>query len=99
VHEEQTQMIQSFDSGDRVGEWEFYCQVEYQHSAVASKASTIHCLSMDAMHKMREESPQVANILAQSLLESFAKQLSKAKQEITMLQQERSETVGRLTAS
>lgn len=95
---EQTQIIQTFDSGGLVGEWEFYCRANYRYSAVASKATTLYCLPMDAMQKMREESPQIANIFAQYLLESFAHQLSEAKQKITMLQQERSETVECLTA-
>lgn len=94
VHEHR---IQTFEPGNLVGEWEFYSGANYQHAALASEDSTLYCLSTDAMQKMQEESSQIANVLAQYLLESFATQLSKAKQKITLLQQERTETIERLT--
>lgn len=96
-HEDQTRIIHTFNSGDLVGEWEFYSRVAYQVSAVASKASTLHCLSVSAMQKMQNESPQIANTFAQYLLGSLANQLNQAKKEITTLQQERTETIARLT--
>lgn len=97
VREEQTQVIQTFDSGALIGEWEFYSQVDYQQSAVATQDSTLYCLSMNAMQLMQEESPQIASTFAQYLLRSTASQLNQAKQKITMLQQERSETIERLS--
>lgn len=95
----QRQIQQTFNSGDWIGGWEFYSRANYQHSALVSRPSTLHRLSISAMQQMQTESPQVAQVFAEYLLVSLATQLNQAKQEITTLLQERTEIIERLTYS
>ena len=90
---------QSFDAGDWVGGWEFYSREVYQYAAVAARPSTLQYLSVSALQTMQEESPQVANTFAQSLLMILADQLKWANHEITALLKERAEIIERLMSS
>jgi CRP-like cAMP-binding protein len=93
------QTIHTFESGDLIGGWEFYSKSEYQHGAIANRDSTLHHLSTSAMHELQEKFPQVANTFTQHLLVCLAGQLNQAKQEITLLRKERTETIERLASS
>ena len=97
--EEQPHANQTFDAGSWVGGWEFYSRKAYQYAAVAARPSTLQYLSVSALQKMQEESPQVANTFAQSLLMILADQLKWANQEITALLKERAEIIERLMSS
>ncbi len=93
------QPAHSFGAGEWVGAWEFYHRGAYQQSAVASKASTLHRLSVSALEEMQRRSPAIAQTLAQHLLQLLADQVNQAQQDIAALRQERTETIQRLTAS
>lgn len=94
-----TAETQTLNSGALIGGWEFYSQIAYPYSAVANRASGLHCLSTDALQKMQDESPQIATIFDQYLLIFLAEEIKQAKQEITDLRQERSAAIERMVSS
>lgn len=68
----QTKPVQLHDSGDWVGEIDFYTQAHYQTTAVAECDSRLYRLTRAALQQMQQDHPQAAVVFSELLLSVVA---------------------------
>ncbi|NJP09278.1 MAG: SLC26A/SulP transporter family protein [Leptolyngbyaceae cyanobacterium RU_5_1] len=79
------QRIQALGAGTTVGEVEFYTQIPYALSAIASQPSTLYRLRTQALNRMRNEQPEVAALFSEWMNALLANRLTYLQQELTSL--------------
>jgi SulP family sulfate permease len=77
--------VQTIGSGSLLGEMDMFLKQPHQTSAIVDVSSTVYCLSVEALNRMQQESPQAAIAFQQAINSLLAGRLFQAYQEIDRL--------------